>query len=212
MKHTYNNWSSNLFDGFYNSNLEPNYYLLQDMAENDIAEGIIKEGQTYDITGDNYTQYEKDVASHAVDCLVEILPNRDIIKDMTFKELYSPQYYNYETDSLIIDMDLNLKALKTFCFKEHATDFNKYLKENFTSYDGFISFIDNNIRDFIDTYETSTCNDREINVMIEYYLLSCIYESFDSKDFEYSETYYHNRLYDCVSQITLQYYDVVELV
>ena len=60
MKHTYNNWSSNLFDGFYNSNLEPNYYLLQDMAENDIAEGIIKEGQTYDITGDNYIQYEKD--------------------------------------------------------------------------------------------------------------------------------------------------------
>lgn len=174
MKHTYNNWSTKIFEGFYESNLynsDTLYYLTQ----NDRGE-YLKDNQEY-----------------------------DIIQDMKLKDLYSPKYYNYETDSLIINVKLNLRKLKTFCFKTYRNEFDKYLHDNFTSYDGFISFVSNNINGFIEDYK-QPCNDREINVMIEFYLLYCIYEG---TDFSSCETSYYYRLYESANEIMYNHLTVI---
>lgn len=201
MKHTYNNWSTKIFEGFYESNLY-NSDILYGITEADVEEGYLKDNQEYDI--DNWEAFTKEVAESAVDELLNILPNNDIIQDMTLKDLYSPKYYNYETDSLIIDMKLNLRKLKIFCFKTYRNEFNKYLHENFTSYDGFISFVSNNISSFIEDYK-QPCRDREINVMIEFYLLYCIYEGFDFN----GETSYHYRLYESANEIVYRHLTVI---
>jgi hypothetical protein len=119
--------------------------------------------------------------------------------------LYSPQYYNYETDSLVIDVKLNLTKLKNYCFKEHKEAFNKYLKDNFTSYDGFISYIANNIYTFMEDYKQQP-NTKEINVMIEYYLLTQIYDS-DSNFEGYSS--YEERLYTDVNEILYEHLETI---
>ena len=202
MKHTYNNWSTKIFEGFYESGLfnsDSLYYLTQ----NDRDEEILKSNQEYDI--DDWDAFTNEVAKSAVYELENTLPNRDIIQDMTFKALYSPKYYNYETDSLIIDMKLNLRKLKTFCFKTHRNEFNEYLHKNFTSYDGFTSFISNNISAFIEDYK-QPCHDRELNVMIEFYLLYCIYEGDNFSDFDNS---YHYRLYESANEIMYNHLTVI---
>ena len=207
MKHTYNNWSYLIFDGFYESNLF-NSDSLYDIEYMDRQEGYLADNEEYDI--DNWQEFKKEVAESAVYQLLNTLENKDIIRDMKLRDVYSPKYYNFETDSLIIDVNLNLRALKTFCFKTNKDMFNKYLKKNFTSYDGFMSFIDNNIRDFINTYKTSTCKDREINVMIEYYLLTQINNTLDCDNFDLDNEYQY-RLYESTHQLIWEHLEKVSL-
>ena len=206
MKHIYNNWSYKIFDGFYNTNLF-NDNMLCNLEYIDKQEGYLEDNQSYDV--DNFQEYKKEVSDNAVYELFNTLENNDIIKSMKLKDVYSPKYYNYETDSLIIKMDINLRALKTFCFKTNRDMFNKYLKENFTSYSGFVSFVDNNIKDFINTYKTSTCKDREINVMIEYYLLTQINNTLDCDNFDCDNSYQY-RIYEGADQILWNHLKVVD--
>ena len=59
--------------------------------------------------------------------------------------------------------------------KDKPEEFSKYLKENYSSYDGFISFTPNSIDAFKEKYfnEYKTFEERErnnlINVMLEFY-------------------------------------------
>lgn len=190
MKHTYNNWSCKIFEGFYESSLynsDSLYYIeLQDREE-----GYLQPNESYDIDWDNFTD---SVARQVTSNLYDVIPNNEIIQNISFKSLYSPRYYNYETDSLILELNLNLTRLKTYCFTTHKKDFNQYLKDNFTSYDGFISFIPNNLIDFKELYSKN--NTKLVNTMIEYYLLSCIYESNNPNDFTGFDTSYHHSNYE----------------
>ena len=74
-----------------------------------------------------------------------------------------------------INSSFRLRALEHWCLKDKPEEFDKYLKENYSSYDGFISFIPNNIYAFKDKYfnEYKTFEERErnnlINVMLEFY-------------------------------------------
>ena len=204
MKHIYNNWSCKIFEGFYESNLY-NSDSLYWITNNDIDGGYLQNNQYYDI--DNWEQFTKDVANQAVYKLLDILPDNDIIQDMKLKDIYSPKYYNYETDSLIIDVKLNLTKLKKYCFTTHRTAFNKYLKDNFTSRDGFISYISNNIDDFIADYNKQP-NDKELNTMIEYYLLCQIYET--DSGFEGYYTSYHHNLYESANEEIYNHLTVME--
>ena len=204
MKHTYNNWSCKIFEGFYESNIY-NSDSLYWITKNDIDEGYLQNNQYYDI--DNWEQFKKDVANQAVYKLLDILPDNDIIQDMKLKDIYSPKCYNYETDSLIIDVKLNLTKLKKYCFTTHRVAFNKYLKDNFTSHDGFTSYISNNIDGFIADYNKQP-NDKELNTMIEYYLLCQIYET--DSGFEGYYTSYHYNLYESAEEEIYNHLTVME--
>lgn len=205
MKHIYNNWSCKIFEGFYESNLYNSDTLFY-IEERDREEGYIQENQEYFI---NWQGFTNEVSKQIAYNLLDVTPNEGIIQDIEFKSLYSPKYYNYETDSLILEVKLNLTKLKKYCFTTHKDNFNKYLKDNFTSYDGFISYIANNINDFILDYNSKiTPNDREINIMIEYYLLSCIYESNNPDDFQGFDTSYHYKNYEIANEVIYQFLEI----
>ena len=195
MKHIYNNWSCKIFEGFYESNLY-NSDSLYHITQSDIDEGYLQKNQYYDI--DSWEDFTKEVSEAAVNELENILLDNDIIQEMHLKDIYSPKYYNFETDSLIIDIKLNLRKLKTYCFKTKKEAFNDYLKRYFTSYDGFISFIANNLNDFIQDYKQQP-NTKELNTMIEFYLLNQIYGS--DTDFDGFDTPYHWRLYEAANEL-----------
>lgn len=203
MKLDYQNWSTRIFEGFYESNLfnsDTEYYLNEYLQDDEYSE-------TYEI---DFIPYCESVASYAVELLKDyciLFQENKIIKEMKYISLYSPRFYNYTTDKLNIEIDFNITKLKRF-IKNNKTDFNLYLKDNFTSYDGFISFIENNYNDFMNKfYSDSTEKTRSLNVMLEYYILTCIYESNwqDIKESDWNNTEYHTKLYEAATESQYEY-------
>ena len=194
MKYTYQNWSTAIFMGFYESplyNSDTEYYINENMRDTESPE----------VLEIDWIPYQTEVCKAATDLLSEYCINDDnIIKSMQFQELNSPRYYNYDTDRLNILVDVNLTKLKSY-IKKNSADFNLYLKDNFTSYDGFISYIENNFSAFKLQYQED--KQRCINVMLEYYILRQIYgdnwEGMKQTYFnsgEYYETPYHMQLFE----------------
>ena len=180
MKIRYNNYSTFIFEGFYESGLfnsDSEYYLSENLESpheiKDFDKFMNSVGKR--IANELYYDYfcEEDTA----------------VTDLDFVGIDSPQYYNYSTDRIILDVEVDLKKLEDFCFKDNADDFNKYLSENFTSCDGFHSFVKNNRLGFYLDYKNDESEkERCLNVMLEYYfikrILSCGEERFKVQMYE----------------------------
>lgn len=64
---------------------------------------------------------------------------------------YSPREYNFSTDTLDFTVNIDEKKLREALETLRGnTDFETYLHENFTSYDGFISFTPNTYGELYD--------------------------------------------------------------
>lgn len=174
MKIRYTNWSTFIFEGFYESQLfnsDSEYYLSENLESPHEIKDFDKFMDTVGkrIANEVYYDYfcEEDTA----------------VTDLDFVGIDSPQYYNYRTDRIVLDVEVDLKKLEDFCFKDNAYDFNKYLSENFTSCDGFHSFVKNNRLGFYLEYKDDE-SEREkcLNVMLEYYFTKSI-EDEDEESF-----------------------------
>jgi len=111
-----------IFTGFYNTIF-------------DIPEDI------QDIESIDYKKYENDVSNQ----LCEIVENElsNFIKDIEFIKVDSPKYYNYSNDTIDCIITPKKQAILSY-IKQNYNNWCKYLKDNYTSYDGFISHYDNN--------------------------------------------------------------------
>lgn len=202
MKLQYVNWSTRIFSGFYESELynsDTEYRLNELMQDEDHPE-------TYEL---DFEPYERAVSEFAVELLkdycITYAPD-NIINSMDFVKLSSPRYYNFETDKLVIDVDFNLTKLKAY-IKKYRADFNQYLKDNFTSYDGFISYVANNYNDFMSEYTFEPWNKEKcLNVMLEYYILRCIYDDNWNEIKECDrDTEYHYKLNETAFEYQMNY-------
>ena len=202
----YVNWSTRIFSGFYESELynsDTEYHLNELLQDEDHPE-------TYEL---DFEPYQQAVSEFAVELLKDYCITYaadEIINSMDFVRLSSPRYYNFETDKLVIDVDLNVTKLKSY-IKKHRADFNQYLKDNFTSYDGFISFVSNNYDDFMNGYTDD--KERSLNVMLEYYILRCIYGcKWSEIDDNWNDTEYHYKLNENAFEYQINYCKQVEEV
>lgn len=180
MKINYINHSTFIFEGFYESGLfnsDSEYYLSENLESPHEIKDFDKFMNTVGkrIANEVYYDYfcEEDTA----------------VTDLDFVGIDSPRFYNYSTDRIILDVEVDLKKLEDFCFKDNADDFNKYLEDNFTSYDGFHSFVKNNrLAFYLDYKNDESEKERCLNVMLEYYFIkrikSCGEESFKVQMYE----------------------------
>jgi hypothetical protein len=160
----YTNWSTEVFPGFYESEL-----YNSDTIYN-INEALDDGDPAMDFTDNGFTEYCDDVARQAAEALADALDQDDkIIVASRFKKLHSPRFYNFETDKIEMDLDVDWEALVEWV-KSESYAFNEYLKSNFTSYDGFVSFVPNNTRDFWDKFDSDA--DRLTDVLIEFYIIN----------------------------------------
>ena len=163
------------FEGFYESN-----YYHNDMEydyNNLMDDESMPKGRHYELV--KFDKYQRDLCKEWIDLVKHQLEfaTGNVIKKISTRnfELDSPREYNFTTDKLIINVEFRLRALEHWCFKDKAEKFNKYLKENYSSYDGFISFTPNSIDAFKEKYfnEYKTFEERErnnlINVLLEFY-------------------------------------------
>ena len=166
--------TSSQFHGFYESD-----YFHSDMEYdyNNLMENSMPKGKHYELT--KFNDYQKYLCKEWIDLVKYQLEfaTGNVIKKISTRnfELDSPKEYNFTTDKLIVNVEFRLRALEHWCLKDKPEEFSKYLKENYSSYDGFISFVPNSIYAFKEKYfnEYKTFKERErnnlINVMLEFY-------------------------------------------
>lgn len=167
-KITIMNNDNRVFMGLYESNLhnsDTDYELIQDLLD---YEG---DANKYEVEYD-FDEFKTAAGEACVDSLNNELYSHDVIIDMTYAGMNSPKYYNYDTDRVLIDVDYNFIQLVKYCRYTNKGKFNQYLKDNFTSYDGYISFVENNVDDFFNKEWFNSHKDMAIDVMIEFYLIN----------------------------------------
>lgn len=153
---------SHRFPGFYESifcnsdEFIDDEYELKGLIEEIVIDKELEVVYEYE----NFEQYKKDVSKtyleyyveKIIDCLPLEISDADyfkfeIIDDEDNIEVISPKYYNYRTDSCYCLVETNietLQKLKNFGLKNEE-DVQEYLRNHFTSYEGFHSFISNDI-------------------------------------------------------------------
>lgn len=74
------------------------------------------------------------------------------IKIEMANEMISPREYNFSTDTIGVLLSVNPEDVLKYA-KQHKTEFDKFLNENYSSYDGFISFTPNNYWYWLNEFE-----------------------------------------------------------
>ena len=100
----------------------------------------------YDIDRDELDEIVMEIAPKYIeDTISEILPNVSVVA----KSVYHPKQYNYSGDELEFDLVVDNAGYETLRdITVNNADFAKYLKDNYSSSSGFVSYMANNIDDF----------------------------------------------------------------
>lgn len=124
------------FQGFYDSLLYDSEYefeTINDVAEND--------GNDYDDYMFDKENYKKDICKAYVNEYANYLS--PIIDKAEYSHLISPKEYNFDTDMLYANITFK-KGWKDYLLgwiENNKERLGEMIKRNWTSYDGFISFI-----------------------------------------------------------------------
>lgn len=160
------------FPGFYDSlllNSDDSYYAIKEELEYYHDE----EGRT-DLTEDDldihYDDYERDVCDAYVDVFFKNAP--EFIKKADFDEMVSPKEYNFSTDRVFANCEFAddwKEKMKAF-MEENREWLNERISDDWSSYDGFISFMSNRLEEW-DEHLFEEEDERYISTMIGYMML-----------------------------------------
>jgi hypothetical protein len=145
--------NSNLFPiirvGMYNSNISSDEIFDDYTIVDDKENGYIHYDVDYFWSNFQNDKYVKRIEELAGEYLNGKIDNGNGI-DITIKckEIYSPKFYNFGTDEIVIDVTYSKSKILQVVKKEREI-FNQFLKDNYTSYDGFNSFTSNNYDDWL---------------------------------------------------------------
>lgn len=92
-----------------------------------------------------YCEVVSDELTGALDSLVNII----------FEEIRSPKYYNFETDAVYCRIAFDPDAALRY-IAEHRAAFDEYIRETYTSRDGFFSWRSNDPADWLDPADWGT--------------------------------------------------------
>lgn len=99
----------------------------------------------YQLADEYIDDFKNAIVLYGVDKINEMLSEDSIIESLGVckvenASLNSPQFYNYENDSIEFDLIIPEETIEKFRNAEYDDDFFKWSKRNYGSYDGFISF------------------------------------------------------------------------
>ena len=176
-----------LFSGFYGTTWELDTELT-DESNNAI---------NYNRLEIDNDKYNRDVCLHIIDELNDELKDLLDIK-IEFEKVVSPRYYNFENDSCNVDIELNTYKLSKY-LNENMDQLKVYIKDRYTSRDGFTSYHFNDVTEWIFETENFTKFDDEHKLgsllefvcQLELITEDSIYQRFDCLMYEYIEILDH---------------------
>ena len=128
-----------IFKGFYGSIFEPNEDIELDYI-NELRQEKNKSEINYDNVEFDYNNYYLELSKELCYKIEDKL--EDFIYKIEFSKLKSPKFYNFSNDYIECKIKPKKQAILNY-IKNNNNNWNKYLKDNYTSYDGFISSYDN---------------------------------------------------------------------
>lgn len=109
------------------------------------------------------------------------------ITKIDFTGFYSPSQYNYSTDRLEFNMCIDEQGmLENLSNLKNDDKFHQFLKDNYSSYDGFMSFTPNNYDELFNEISNEEHYHQSIAALIAYLLKQ---NKFDSINWEQNNTY-----------------------
>ena len=156
-----------LFKGFYNSYL-------------DLSENIeVGEGESYSMTEEQFDNIDWNSTNENVskfylnyfkDELSDFFKSIGVLS-LEFIKVDSPKYYNYSTDKLVCNIEIDKNVFVYELRKYNFEVWEQFLKDNFTSYDGFISFYPNNTMEWDELINEKIEDDNVIiETLLKFYL------------------------------------------
>ena len=136
------------FPGFYES-----IYSNSDTGYNAIREDMDYLQELHPGANENdfdfdYKRFEAAIVENFVEAFKDYKP--EFVEGIEFEALYSPRYYNYDTDRIYCNIELSddwKNQAAEFIARNYDT-LKERIRRDWSSYDGFISFIENNIEAF----------------------------------------------------------------
>lgn len=119
----------------------------------------------------------------------------------TFEKIQSPKYYNYGRDEIYALATFDTDELLNYLIK-NGDKFEEYCKNNFSSYDGFVSFLPNNAYEFVEKMKTADASDKSSFVLGA---ISFVLENNYGE--EYPDDLNHETYYDIVDSHELDSLD-----
>jgi len=129
-----------IFSGFYNTIWQMDYSYIENFIKEERKEKRLFSEIDFGDLEINFKQYERDI----IESLCEVVSNKmnTFINSIKLQEINNPKTYNFTNDSADILIDVNIDEIKYFIYK-HKDKFKEYLKNRYTSCDGFISHYSN---------------------------------------------------------------------
>lgn len=164
------------FCGFYESPLYNSDTLYWETTEDEMEywrERFDDETLTADDLDIDFPRFKEECAKAYMDVFFNNCDCPDFIKSMEFSEIVSPLYYNFETDKLYVNVEFEedwRDKVKTF-MDENKEWLTERIKEEWSSRDGFCSFMDNTYEGWYEELQKDDADERYIGVMIGYIML-----------------------------------------
>lgn len=137
-----------VFSGFYGTIWETDGAEEQELYEiNSQRKKNGKESIEWDAVKWSYEEYRETVVKGITRRIEKDLKKMGLVSGITFQELRSPREYNFANDSINIEIQItktNTKKIYAY-LNSHIAEFSAYLKDKYTSYDGFFSSYSNNL-------------------------------------------------------------------
>lgn len=135
-----------VFNGFYSTCFEPNEeaeieYINEEREKNDLP------ALGWDDMDFNYDLYKHEVCINATEFIEGLLKELGIVNYIKFEKLVSPREYNFSNDSIDIEVELIPSKLSEY-INNNFENFEKYIKDNYSCYDGFISHYSNDSKEW----------------------------------------------------------------
>ena len=158
-----------MFEGFYYSQLDLSEYIVAEVGEDESY--LMNEKQFDEIdwnkTNENISKFYLD---YFKDKLSDFFKSIGVLS-LEFIKVDSPKYYNYSTDKLVCDIKINKDVFIHELRKHNFDNLEQFLKDNFTSYDGFISFYPDTAIEWYNLIMEDIENDNVIiETLLKFYL------------------------------------------
>ena len=131
----------------------------------------------------DWEQYFVDISKVITDTVEKFLIDINMVKRIDFTKIISPREYNYVNDKIEATAELNVKEIKGY-INANIDEFDKFVKDNFTSRSGFWSFYsDDSIEWVRNMKKFKDLNDVEIQYILSFI---CMNEGFELEDEVYN--------------------------
>jgi len=171
------------FEGFYNSiHATPIDWTIENIIDWDNDNGNEHASYTLKDSDDliiDYKGYEQAYSKTYVELINSMINDKFTIEidyanqvhflglDLKFDNLASPKYYNFETDRIFAT--IKKEEIRALASVTNMIGFAAYIKEHFTSYDGFISSYSGNLQEWLDD-DIARWDHNQLGAMLSYLL------------------------------------------